>query len=99
MDKNLELISLYEIYNSMLTKRMREIFELYYYSDLSLREIAENKNISYQAVSDCIKKVTKQLFEYEENIKAMEMKQDILVLIENSDTNNKEIDKVARKYR
>jgi len=96
MEKNLKFISLYEIYNSMLTKRMREIFELYYYSDLSLREIAENKSISYQAVNDCIKKVEKQLLEYEENIKAMEMKQDILTLIEN---NNKEIDKIARKYR
>ena len=99
MEKNLKLISLYEIYNSMLTKRMREIFELYYYSDLSLREIAENKNISYQAVNDCIKKVTKQLFDYEENIKAMEFKQDLLFLLENSDINNKEIDKIARKYR
>jgi len=96
MDKNLKLISLYEIYNSMLTKRMREIFELYYYSDLSLREIAENKSISYQAVNDCIKKVEKQLLEYEENIKAWEMKQDILTLLED---NNKEIDKIARKYR
>ena len=99
MEKNLKLISLYEIYNSMLTKRMREIFELYYYSDLSLREIAENKNISYQAVNDCIKKVTKQLFDYEENINAMEFKQDLLFLLENSDINNKEIDKIARKYR
>jgi len=98
MEKNLQLISLYEIYNSMLTKRMREIFELYYYSDLSLREIAENKNISYQAVNDCIKKVAKQLIEYEENIKALEMKHDIEILLENSG-NNKEIDKVARKYR
>ena len=99
MDKNLKLIFLYEIYNSMLTKRMREIFELYYYSDLSLREIAENKNISYQAVNDCIKKVEKQLLEYEENIKAWETKQDILTLLENSDINNKEIDKIAKKYR
>ena len=97
MDKNLQLISLYEIYNSMLTKRMREIFELYYYSDLSLREIAENKGISYQAVNDCIKKVERQLVEYEENIKAMQMKNDILTLLENSDV--KEIDKIARKYR
>jgi len=96
MEKNLKFISLYEIYNSMLTKRMREIFELYYYSDLSLREIAENKSISYQAVNDCIKKVEKQLLEYEENIKAWEMKQDILTLLED---NNKEIDKIARKYR
>ena len=96
MEKNLKFISLYEIYNSMLTKRMREIFELYYYSDLSLREIAENKSISYQAVNDCIKKVEKQLLEYEENIKAWEMKQDIQTLLHD---NNKEIDKIARKYR
>ena len=82
-------------FNSCTSK----IFKLYYYSDLSLREIAENKSISYQAVNDCIKKVTKQLLEYEENIKAMKMKQDILKLIQNSDINNKEIDKIARKYR
>ena len=80
----------------VIPKEAREIFELYYYSDLSLREIAENRNISYQAVNDCVRKVKKQLLEYEENIKAMEMKQDILTLIQN---NNKEIDKIARKYR
>ena len=98
MEKNLEYIQLYEIYGQMLTARMQEIFEQYYYSDLSLREIAANNNISYQAVNDSIKKSEKQLLEYEKNIKALEMKQDVLFLIENSN-NSKEIDKIARKYR
>ena len=98
MEKNLEFIALYEIYGGMLTVRMKDIFEQYYYSDLSLREIAANNNISYQAVNDSIKKSEKQLLEYEKNIKALEMKQDILHLIENSN-NLKEIDKIARKYR
>ena len=98
MEKNLEYILLYEIYSEMLTDRMKDIFEQYYYSDLSLREIAANNNISYQAVNDSIKKTQKQLVEYENKIKAMEMKQDILFLIENSD-NSKEIDKIAKKYR
>ncbi len=99
MEEKLRLVSMYEIYKNMLTKHMREIFEQYYYSDLSLREIASNKNISYQAVNDSIKKTQKQLLEYEKNIKGLEMKQDILFLLENSDVNNKEIDKIAKKYR
>ena len=98
MEKNLEFTQLYEIYGKMLTTRMKDIFEQYYYSDLSLREIAANNNISYQAVNDSIKKSQKQLLEYEAKIKAFEMKQDILFLLENSN-NSKEIDKIAKKYR
>lgn len=98
MEKNLEFTQLYEIYGEMLTARMKDIFEQYYYSDLSLREIAANNNISYQAVNDSIKKTQKQLLEYEDKIKALGMKQDILFLIENS-KNSKEIDKIAEKYR
>lgn len=94
MEEKMKLVSLYEVYKKMLTPHMQDIFEQYYYSDLSLREIAANKNISYQAVNDTIKKVGKQLLEYEENIKALEIKQDLMLLLE-----NKEIDKIAKKYR
>lgn len=55
MEKSIELTFLYDIYGKLLTEKQRDIFELYYLSDLSLREIAENKNISYQAVRDSIK--------------------------------------------
>ena len=99
MEEKMMLVSLYEVYKNMLTSHMQDIFEQYYYSDLSLREIASNKNISYQAVNDTLKKAGKQLLEYEKNIKAFEMKKDLLFLLENVNSKNVEIDKIAKKYR
>lgn len=68
MEKNIELTFLYDIYGKLLTDKQKEIFELYYLSDLSLREIAENKQISYQAVRDSIKSSENMLKEFELNI-------------------------------
>ncbi len=99
MEEKMMLVSLYEVYKNMLTSHMQDIFEQYYYSDLSLREIASNKNISYQAVNDTLKKAGKQLLEYEKNIKAFEMKKDLLFLLENVSSKNVEIDKITKKYR
>ena len=67
MDKNIEISMLYDIYGKLLTNRQQEIFEEYYLYNLSLREIAENKKISYQAVRDSIKSSEKAL----ENIEAV----------------------------
>ena len=99
MEEKMMLVSLYEVYKNMLTSHMQDIFEQYYYSDLSLREIASNKNISYQAVNDTLKKAGKQLLEYEKNIIAFEMKKDLLFLLENVSSKNVEIDKITKKYR
>lgn len=68
MEKNIELTLIYETYKRLLTANMQDVFELYYYSDLSLREIGEEKHISYQAVNDTLKKAEKQLYEYEEKL-------------------------------
>ena len=68
MDENLELSLLYDIYGSLLTSKQKDIFEEYYLYNLSLREIAENKNISYQAVRDCINSSKELLRNYESNI-------------------------------
>ena len=43
----------------------------YYNNDLSLSEIAENNNITRQAVRDIIKKGENKLYELEENISLM----------------------------
>ena len=66
-------IELYETYGKMLTTNMQDVFEQYYFSDLSLREIASNNEISFQAVRDTLKKAEKQLFDNEKifNIKAV----------------------------
>lgn len=68
MEKNIEITLLYDIYGKNLTKRQQDIFEQYYLYNLSLREIALNKNISYQAVRDSIKTSESMLLEFESNI-------------------------------
>ena len=52
MEENIKFSMLYDIYGELLTKKQQDIFEEYYLYNLSLREIAKNKEISYQAVRD-----------------------------------------------
>ena len=68
MDKKVEVSMLIEIYGKLLTEKQLEILDNYYNMDLSLSEIAENNQITRQAVRDIIKKGEKKLFEYEEKL-------------------------------
>lgn len=71
MEKNVEISMLCEIYGSLLTKKQLDILIDYYNNDLSLSEIAENNNITRQAVRDILKKGENKLFEYEEKMAIM----------------------------
>ena len=51
MDTN-DLVLLYDYYGDLLTERQKECFELRYYQDLSLGEIASELGISRQGVHD-----------------------------------------------
>lgn len=68
MDKNVRLSILCDLYVKLLTEKQFEFLNDYYNNDLSLSEIAENNNITRQAVRDIIKKGEKKLFEYEEKL-------------------------------
>ena len=71
MEKKVEISMLWEIYGKLLTKKENEFIDDYYNNDLSLSEIAENNEITRQAVRDIIKKGEKKLFEYEEKLGTM----------------------------
>ena len=71
MEKKVEISFLCQLYGKLLTKKQYEFIDDYYNSDLSLSEIAENNNITRQAVRDIIKKGEKKLFEYEEKLQFM----------------------------
>ncbi len=71
MEKNVEISMLNEIYGKLLTQKQYEIIDDYYNNDLSLSEIAENNQITRQAVRDILKKGEKKLFEYEEKLSFM----------------------------
>ena len=56
MDR-VEIINLFDVYETLLTDREKEIFKYYYYEDLSLSEISENLNITRTGVFNTLKKV------------------------------------------
>ena len=71
MEKKVEVSILCQIYGKLLTKKQFEFIDYYYNNDLSLSEIAENNNITRQAVRDVIKKGEDKLFEFEEKLLIM----------------------------
>ncbi len=68
MKDDLQFVRLLDLYAPLLTKTQREITELYFNFDLSLGEIAEQKGVSRQSVSDCLQKSRRQVEEYEEKL-------------------------------
>ena len=62
MDKNIKISILCQIYGKLLTEKQYQVLDDYYNNDLSLSEIAENLNITRQAVRDNIKKGDNKLF-------------------------------------
>ena len=66
--KDLKYLSLFDAYGALLTGHQREVCELYYMCDLSLTEIAEQKGISKQSVSDTLAKSRVALDEYEQKL-------------------------------
>lgn len=64
----LEFMKLWDAYKGLLTATQREITDLYFNLDLTVSEIAVEKNISRQGVSECLKTCFKQLEEYEKKL-------------------------------
>lgn len=71
IEKKVEVSILCQIYGKLLTEKQYEFINDYYNNDLSLSEIAENNNITRQAVRDVIKKGENKLFEFEEKLLIM----------------------------
>ena len=72
MEKNVRISMLCEIYGELLTEKQLNFLDDYYNNDLSLSEMAENYNITRQAVRDNIKKGENKLLELEEKLHVME---------------------------
>lgn len=67
MDK-VSFIALWDAYRGLLTPTQQEITDMYFNLDLTLSEIADEKGITRQGVSECLKTCKKQLEEYEEKL-------------------------------
>ncbi|MCY9075790.1 putative DNA-binding protein, partial [Bacillus inaquosorum] len=59
---------LFDFYQSLLTSKQKSYMSLYYLDDFSLGEIAEEYEVSRQAVYDNIKRTEAMLEQYEEKL-------------------------------
>ena len=65
LEKTTRINYLYDFYQSLLTEKQQSYMSLYYLDDYSLGEIAEEYEVSRQAVYDNIKRTEAMLEEYE----------------------------------
>lgn len=68
LEKTTRMNYLYDFYHSLLTPKQQSYMSLYYLEDYSLGEIAEEYEVSRQAVYDNIKRTEAMLEEYEEKL-------------------------------
>ena len=77
MAKDLRISFLLDFYGDMLTETQREVVDAYYNEDLSLAEIAADRDITRQGVRDAIKRAEQQLLDMEERLGLARRFQDI----------------------
>ncbi|WLR53461.1 putative DNA-binding protein [Mesobacillus subterraneus] len=72
LEKTNRMNYLYDFYQALLTPKQSSYMALYYLDDYSLGEIAEEYDVSRQAVYDNIKRTEAMLEEYEEKLSLFE---------------------------
>ena len=77
LEKKIRYSKLFAIYNPLLSSTQKEMMEDYFNLDLSLSEIASNRNVSRSAVDDAIKKAINKLDEFEDNMHLLEKNENI----------------------
>lgn len=68
MDKNTEIIILYDYYQKLLNEKEQMYFENYYFENLTLQEISENSNVSRNNIHKTLKNIEKKLNDYESKL-------------------------------
>ena len=87
---NIYYASLFDYYEQLFTDKQKEYFVDYYFNNLTLQEIADNNNVSKNAVHKNVKDITKKLDYYEEKLNLYNNSKKIKELIKDIDKNIKD---------
>jgi len=71
LDETTRVNLLYDFYGPLLTKRQRNVMELYFHEDWSFGEIAEHLGVSRQGVFETVKRSREVLEELEEALQLL----------------------------
>ena len=85
MNEQEKIIILYDYYMDLFNEKQRNYFEAYYFDNLSLSEIAENDNVSRNAIHKSVKGVVNKLYEYEDILKLYEKEEKLKKIIDKID--------------
>lgn len=78
ISKTIRYNKLFNLYGKLLSSTQQEILESYFCFDLSISEIALERDISRAAVEDALSKGSKKLEEYESLLHLLENNEEIL---------------------
>ena len=87
---NIYYVELFDYYGDLFTDKQKEYFTDYYFNNLTLQEIADNNNVSKNAVHKNIKDIVQKLDYYESKLNLNSNRKKIEDLIKNIDVNIKE---------
>lgn len=68
LEQRIRLGRLFDVYGGLLTEKQQKCMQLYFCDDLSLAEIADELEVSRQAIHDLIKRVEHTLERYESKL-------------------------------
>ena len=81
IDKKLKFNTLLATYGALLSSTQKEILESYYFYDLSISEIANERNVSRAAIEDALQKGNQKLEEYESLLHLLDKKEELTILL------------------
>ncbi len=92
MDELVYYNDLYDLYKNLLTEKQQEYFEEYFFNNLSLSEMAENYNVSRNAISKQLNVIKEKLADYEAKLGLYKKNKKISELDINEELKNKIMD-------
>jgi predicted DNA-binding protein YlxM (UPF0122 family) len=78
----IHLNNLYDFYHLLFNEKQCKIYEEYYFKNLSLAEIAENNDVSRNAIHKLLKGIEEKLYKYEKNLRLYEKSLKLIQIIE-----------------
>lgn len=84
MEEREYIINLYEYYGKLFTDKQQQYFEDYYYENLTMEEIAENDEVSKNAVSKQLISIKNKLINYESNLHLYNNKIEIIKILKDT---------------
>ena len=87
---DIHYVELFDYYGELFTDKQKEYFMDYYFNNYSLTEIADNNNLSRNAIHKNIKDIVKKLEYYEDKLNLCSNKNKIKELIKDLDDDLKD---------